>query len=53
MGSDQQFYDFNCLFGNEFHELLPKLNDVFLFLLQRNSYPDILQSFFIILFVLN
>ena len=50
---DQKLDDLNCLVGNKFHKVLTKLNYVFLFFLQWNSYSDVLEGLFIVLFVLN
>lgn len=50
---DQKLDDFNRFLWNKFHEILTKLNNVFLLLFQRHSDSNVLQCFFIVLLVLN
>ncbi len=52
MRPDQKLDDLNSFLGNKFHEVLSKLNYVFLFFFQRHSDSDVLQRFFVVFLVL-
>ena len=53
MWFDQHFDELDSLFALKFHEILTKLDNKLLLLLERNFDPDVLKGMLVILFILN
>ena len=53
MSSNKKFNELYSLLRNEFHEILPELNDIFFFFFQGNTRTDILECSWEIFFILD